>query len=78
METFGRISDSRGKILQAVRELGFDICPFVFMGKNAALAEIEAEVDTEQPSISTVSNNATGAISPDLPVSHSIERNTVS
>ncbi len=44
MEAFGRISDSRGKILQAVRELGFDICPFVFMGKNAALAEIEAEV----------------------------------
>jgi len=33
MEAFGRISDSRGKILQAVRELGFDICPFVFMGK---------------------------------------------
>ncbi len=29
MEAFGKIADSRGKLLQAVRELGFDICPFV-------------------------------------------------
>lgn len=35
-------------------------------------------LDTSQPSISTVSKTATGAISPVRPVCHSIERKTVS
>lgn len=48
METFGSISDSRGKLLLAIKELGFDVCPFVFLKENASLEDIEAEIQRLQ------------------------------
>lgn len=44
MEAFGELADSRGKLLQAVQGLGFDICPFVSMKKDATIGEIEAGI----------------------------------
>ena len=42
IEAFGESADSRGKLLQEVQKFGFDICPFVFLERGAALEEIEA------------------------------------
>ncbi len=44
MDAFGDISDSRGKLLQKVQGFGFDVCPFVFLRRDAALEEIESEI----------------------------------
>lgn len=44
MEAFGELADSRGKLLQAIQRLGFDICPFVSMKRDAALEKIETEI----------------------------------
>lgn len=44
MEDFGKIADSRGRLLEAVRELGFAICPFVSLSEHAALREIEDRI----------------------------------
>ncbi|MEY8334927.1 NAD-dependent DNA ligase LigA [Lachnospiraceae bacterium 47-T17] len=44
MEGFGKIADSRGRLLEAVRELGFDICPFLFLPEHVALREIEGRI----------------------------------
>ena len=41
MGSFGKIVDSRGKLLEAVGGLGFDVCPFMFLPENATLREIE-------------------------------------
>ena len=45
MEAFGEIADSRGKLLEAAESLGFDICPFVRLERNAQLEEIEAGIE---------------------------------
>lgn len=44
MEAFGDISDSRGKLLQKVQGFGFEVCPFVFLGRDATLKEIEEKI----------------------------------
>lgn len=41
MDDFGKIADSRGRLLEAVGELGFAVCPFTFLPKNVTLREIE-------------------------------------
>ena len=44
MEAFGGIADSRGEMLQAIQGFGFDVCPFIFLKRDASLEEIEAEI----------------------------------
>ena len=44
MEEFGEIADSRGKLLEAVRELGFAACPFTFLPEHATLRDIEERI----------------------------------
>lgn len=44
IEAFGELADSRGKLLQAIQRLGFNICPFVSMKRDAALEKIETEI----------------------------------
>lgn len=44
MEAFGADSDSRGKLLQKVQELGVAVCPFIPLGKETSLKEIEAGI----------------------------------
>lgn len=41
MEGFGRIADSRGKLLEALRSLGFEVCPFLSLTEKASLEELE-------------------------------------
>lgn len=43
-EDFGKIADSRGRMLEAVGELGFVICPFVSLSEHATLREIEDRI----------------------------------
>ena len=44
MEDFGKIADSRGRLLEAAGELGFAICPFTFLPENVTLREIEDRI----------------------------------
>ena len=44
MEDFGKIADSRGRLLEAVGELGFAVCPFIFLPDNVTLREIETQI----------------------------------
>lgn len=44
MEGFEKIADSRGKLLEAIRDYGFDTCPFVFLPENVTLREIEDRI----------------------------------
>lgn len=44
MDGFGKIADSRGKLLEAVGEMGFDVCPFMFLQENETLPEIEDRI----------------------------------
>lgn len=44
MEAFEEFADSRGKLLQELKELGFDICPFVSLKTDTTQEEIEAEI----------------------------------
>lgn len=44
MEDFGKISDSRGKLLEVVGELGFAVCPFTFLPENVTLREIGDQI----------------------------------
>ena len=44
MESFGKIADSRGRLLEAAGELGFDICPFTFLPEYVTLREIEDQM----------------------------------
>ena len=44
MEAFGGIADSRGKLLAAIRGLGFSVCPFVPIPKHASAEEIESAI----------------------------------
>lgn len=41
MEGFGKIVDSRGKLLEAMRSLGFEVCPFVPFTEKVSLEELE-------------------------------------
>lgn len=41
MEDFGKIADSRGRLLEAAGGLGFDTCPFIFLPEHVTLREIE-------------------------------------
>lgn len=44
MEDFGNISDSRGRLLEAVGELGFDTCPYTFLPENVTFREIGDQI----------------------------------
>ena len=44
MGDFGKIADNRGRLLEEVRELGFDICPFTFLSGHITLQEIEDRI----------------------------------
>lgn len=44
MEEFGKIADSRGKVLETIREFGFDTCPFTFLPENVTLLELENRI----------------------------------
>ncbi|NBI85499.1 NAD-dependent DNA ligase LigA [Lachnospiraceae bacterium] len=44
MEDFGKIADSRGRLLEAAGELGFAICPFTFLPEHVTLREIEDRI----------------------------------
>lgn len=44
MEDFGKIADSRGRLLEAVGELGFDTCPFTFLPEHVTLRQIEGQI----------------------------------
>ena len=41
MEGFGKIADSRGKLLEALRSLGFEVCPFLLLTEKASMEELE-------------------------------------
>lgn len=41
MEGFGKIADSRGKLLEAMRSLGFEVCPFIPLTKKVSMEELE-------------------------------------
>ena len=41
MEGFGKIADSRGKLLEALMPLGFEICPFVPLTEKVSMEELE-------------------------------------
>lgn len=45
MGEFGEIADSRGKLLEAIQGLGFQTCPFVYLGKDVSAGEMEAKVN---------------------------------
>ena len=44
MEGFGRIADSRGKLLEAMRSLGFEVCPFLPLTTKVSMEELEKEI----------------------------------
>jgi len=44
MDTLGGNSDSRGCILEGLEHLGFEVCPFVRMSKDASQAEAESKI----------------------------------
>ena len=44
MGDFGKIADSRGKLLEAVGALGFAVCPFTFLPEHVTLREIEDRI----------------------------------
>ena len=41
MEGFGKIADSRGKLLEAMRSLGFEVCPFLPLTTKVSMEELE-------------------------------------
>ena len=41
MEGFGKIADSRGKLLEAMRSLGFEVCPFIPLTEKVSPEELE-------------------------------------
>ena len=41
MEGFGKIADSRGKLLEAMRSLGFEVCPFLPLTTKVSVEELE-------------------------------------
>lgn len=41
MEGFGKIADSRGKLLEAMRSLGFEVCPFIPLTEKVSMDELE-------------------------------------
>lgn len=41
MEGFGKIADSRGKLLEALQSLGFEVCPFLPLTKKTSMEELE-------------------------------------
>lgn len=41
MEDFGKIADSRGKLLEALQSLGFEVCPFLPLTEKVSLEEME-------------------------------------
>ncbi len=41
MEGFGKIADSRGKLLETMRSLGFEVCPFLPLTTEVSMEEME-------------------------------------
>lgn len=41
MEGFGKIADSRGKLLETMRSLGFEVCPFIPLTEKVSMDELE-------------------------------------
>lgn len=41
MEGFGEIADKRGKLLEAMQSLGFEVCPFLSLTKKVSMEELE-------------------------------------
>ncbi len=41
MEGFGKIADSRGKLLKALQSLGFEVCPFLPLTEKVSMEELE-------------------------------------
>lgn len=41
MEGFGKIADNRGKLLEAMRSLGFEVCPFISLTEKVSMKEME-------------------------------------
>lgn len=41
MEGFGKIADSRGKLLEAIQSLGFEVCPFLPHTTGVSMEELE-------------------------------------
>ena len=41
MEGFGKIADSRGKLLETMRSLGFEVCPFLTLTTKVSMEELE-------------------------------------
>ena len=41
MEGFGKTADSRGKLLEVMRSLGFEVCPFLPLTEKVSLEELE-------------------------------------
>lgn len=41
MEGFGEIADRRGKLLEAMQSLGFEVCPFLSLTKKVSMEELE-------------------------------------
>lgn len=41
MEGFGKIVDSRGKLLEAMQSLGFEVCPFLPLTEKVSMEELE-------------------------------------
>lgn len=41
MEGFGKIADSRGKLLEAIQSLGFEVCPFLPLTTEVSMEELE-------------------------------------
>lgn len=41
MEGFGKIADSHGKLLEAMRSLGFEVCPFIPLTEKVSMDELE-------------------------------------
>lgn len=41
MEGFGKIADSRGKLLEAMQSLGFEVCPFIPLTEKVSMEEME-------------------------------------
>ncbi len=41
MEGFGKIADNRGKLLEALRSLGFEVCPFLPLTTKVSMEELE-------------------------------------
>jgi len=45
MEAFGEISDSRGKLLEKLQELGFAVCPFLYLSGQVTAKRVTEHIE---------------------------------